>query len=76
MEALDGMGSVLAEGRATVSEDSADQGIDEPVLMRESIKLGPFQTKIIEGITKTQLGDSAHVMVMPLKVGETQWSGA
>ena len=49
--AVDGTGGALAGG-ATVSEDSVDQEIKEPVLMRESIKLGPFQTKILEGKTK------------------------
>ena len=39
---------------------------------RESIYLGPFQTKIIEGQVKPLLGDTAHVMIMPLKVGEGQ----
>ena len=38
--------------------------------MRESIHLGPFQTKIIEGWVKPLFGDMAHVMIMPLKVGE------
>ena len=46
--------------------------MDELVTVRESIHLGPFQTKIIEGWVKTLLGDMAHVMIMPLKVGEGQ----
>ena len=72
----DGMDGALAEGGAMVSEDSADQEINEPVLMRESMKLGPFQIEILEGKTKPLLGESAHMMVMPLKAGEAQWSGA
>ena len=36
------------------------------------MKLGPFQTQIIECKTKPLLGESAHVMVMPLKAGEAQ----
>ena len=75
MATLDGAGSALMEG-AMASEDSADQEIDEPVLMRESIKLEPLQTEILKGKTKTQLGEITHVMVVPLKAGEVQRSGA
>ena len=46
--------------------------VDELVTVRESICLGPFQTKIIEGRIKPLLGDMAHVMIAPLKVGEGQ----
>ena len=58
-----------------VCVDPPNKEIDEPVTMRESIKLGPFQTKIIQGKVKPLLGESAHVMVAPLKVGETQLMG-
>ena len=50
--------------------------MDELVTVRESVHLGPFQTKIIEGQVKPFLGDTAHVMIMPLKVGECQWQEA
>ena len=33
------------------------------------MKFGPFQIEILQGKTKTQLGKSAHVMVVPLKAG-------
>ena len=46
--------------------------MDELVMVRESVHLGPFQTEIIEGWIKPLLGDTAHVMVTPLKVGEGQ----
>ena len=46
--------------------------VDELITVRESICLGPFQTKIIEGWVKLLLGDMAHVMITPLKVGEGQ----
>ena len=46
--------------------------MDELVMVRDSVCLGPFQTKIIEGWVKPLLGDTAHIMVMPLKVGEGQ----
>ena len=40
--------------------------------MRESVHLGQFQTKIIEGWVKPLLGDMPHIMVTPLKVEEGQ----
>ena len=46
--------------------------MDELVMVRESVRLGPFQTKIIEGWVKPLLGDVAHIMITPLKVGEGQ----
>ena len=46
--------------------------VDELVIVRESICLGPFQTEIIEGWVKSLFGDMAHVMITPLKVGEGQ----
>ena len=46
--------------------------VDELVTVRGSIHLGPFQTEIIEGWVKPLLGDTAHVMIMPLKVEEGQ----
>ena len=46
--------------------------MDELVTVRESVHLGPFQTKIIEGQVKPLLGDTAHIMVTLLKVGEGQ----
>ena len=46
--------------------------MDELVMVRESICLGPFQTEIIEGWIKPLLGDMAHIMITPLKVGEGQ----
>ena len=69
-----GVGSALTEERATVSEDLVNQEVNEPVLMRESVK--PFQMEILEGKTKTLLWESTHVMVAPLKAGEAWQSGA
>ena len=51
MVASVGVGSALVEGGAIASKDSVVQEIDEPVLVRESIKLGSFQTKILKGKT-------------------------
>ena len=46
--------------------------MDELVMVGDSVHLGPFQTKIIEGWVKPLLGDTAYIMVTPLKVGEGQ----
>ena len=64
------MDSTSANEGATVSVASLDQEIDEPVFMKESLKLGPFQTQIIECKTKPLLGESAHMMIMPLRAYE------
>ena len=67
--------STSADEGATVSGASQDQEIDEPIFMKESVKLCPFQTQIIECKTKPLFGESAHVIVMPLKAAETQPDG-
>ena len=69
--------AVLALGRVKTQTEGASRGhqevdMDELVTVRETVHLGPFQTKIIEGWVKPLLGDTAHIMVMPLKVGEGQ----
>ena len=46
--------------------------MDELVMVRESVHLGPFQTKIIGGWVKPLLRDTAHIMITPLRVGEGQ----
>ena len=62
-------GEAQSEG---ASEGPQEVDMDELVTVRESICLGPFQTEIIEGWVKPLLGDTAHVMITPLKVGEGQ----
>ena len=42
------------------------------IFMKENVRLGPFQTQILECKTRPLLRESAHVMVMPLKAGESQ----
>ena len=69
--------AVLTSGCAeTQSEGTSGRpqevDVDELVTVRESVHLGPFQTEIIEGQVKPLLGDTAHVMVTLLKVGEGQ----
>ena len=63
------VGKAQSEG---ASGGPQEVDMDELVTVRESICLGPFQTEIIEGRVKPLLGDMAHVMIMPLKVGEGQ----
>ena len=74
-EAGDKASSPVGEG-ATASVASPDQEIDKPVFRKESLRLGPFQTQIIKCKTKPLLGESAHVMIMPLRVCEAQPDGA
>ena len=50
-----------------------DGNIDELVMVWESVCLGPFQTKIIEGWVKPLLGDTSHVMITPLRVEGQPW---
>ena len=69
--------AVLTPGSAETQSVGASGGpqevdMDELVMVRESVCLGPFQTKIIEGWVKPLLGDMAHIMVTLLKVGEDQ----
>ena len=55
--------AVLAPGSVETQTEGASGGhqkvdMDELVMVRESVHLGPFQTKIIEGWVKPLLGDS------------------
>ena len=43
--------------------------------MKENVRLGPFQTQILECRVKPLIGESTHVMVTPLRAGETQPGG-
>ena len=63
------IGEAQSEG---VSGGSQEVDVDELVTVRESIRLGPFQTEIMEGWVKPPLGDMAHMMITPLKAGEAQ----
>ena len=51
------------------------QDLDEPVFMKENVRLGTFQTQILECRVKPLIGESAHVMVTPSRAGETQSVG-
>ena len=66
-----GMQAAPADEGAVVTGAAPDLGIDEPIFMKESMKLGPFQTQI-ECKTKPLLWESTHAMVMPLK----SWRGS
>ena len=67
--------AVLAPGSVKAQSEGASGGpqevdMDELVMVRESVCLGPFQTEIIEGRVKPLLGDMAHIMITLLNVGE------
>ena len=64
-----------AEEGTVAAEPPTGQDLDEPVFMRENVRLGPFQTQILECRVKPLIGESAHVMVTPLRAGETQPGG-
>ena len=66
--------SPTEEGAAAV-ELLMGQDLDEPVFVRENVRLGPFQTQILKCRVKPLIGESAHVMVMPWRAGETQPGG-
>ena len=69
-------GAVGGEEEAqTLSVESNDQGIDEPILVKEHVKLGLFQTQILECKSKPLLGETALMMVCPIRVIETQLAG-
>ena len=57
------------EQGATALEPCTSQDLDEPVFMKENVRLGPFQTQILECRVKLLIGESAHVMVTPLRPG-------
>ena len=69
--------AVLTPGSAETQTEGASGGpqevdMDELVMVRKSVHLGPFQAEIIEGWVKPLLGDTTHIMVTALKVGEGQ----
>ena len=72
---LEDAGGSPTEGGASKPEASQGQEIDKPIIMKESMKLGPFQTQIIECKTKPLCGESVHEMVTPLKAGKVQPGG-
>ena len=63
------------EHGAVASQLPAGQDVDEPVYIKENVKLGPFQTQIMECRVKPVIGESAQVMVMTLRAGATQPGG-
>ena len=60
------------EGGVAAPVEQQDKGIDKPVMIKESVKLVPFQMQILECKTTPLLGEMAHVMVTPLKAGKIQ----
>ena len=68
-------GDGAMEEGAAAPVPAVGQDLDEPVFTRESVRLGPFQMQILECKVKLPIGESAHVMVMPLRAGESQPGG-
>ena len=66
---LGSVGEAQSEG---TSRGPMEVDMDELVTVRESVHLGPFQTKIIEGRVKHLFGVMAHMMITLLKAGEGQ----
>ena len=66
-----------SEGAETLvkgaSGGSPEGNIDELVTLWESVCLGPFQTKIIEGWVKPLLRDTSYVIITPLRVEGQPW---
>ena len=63
------VGKAWSEG---TSGGPQEVDVDELVMVRESVCLRPFQTKITEGWVKPLFGDMANMMITLLKVGEGQ----
>ena len=64
------------EQGAVALEPCTSRDLDKPVFMKENVRLGPFKTQILECRVKPLIGESAHIMVTPLRAGETQPGGA
>ena len=70
--------AVLTLGGVEAQSEGASRGpqdvdMDELGMVRESVHLGPFQTKIIVGWVKPLLGDTAHNMITPLRAKGQLW---
>ena len=66
---LGSVGEAQSEG---ASGGPQEVDVDELIMVRESVCLGLFQTKIIEEWVEPLFGDTAHVMITPLKAAEGQ----
>ena len=73
---LSQQGSVEEDPGVVASPLMGTKEVDEPVYIKESVWVGPFQTQILECRVKPLLGESAHVMVTPLWVRTIQPGGA
>ena len=70
--------AVLTLGSAEAQTEGASGGpqevdMDELVMVIESVHLGLLQTEIIEGWVKPLLGDTAHIMITPLRAEGQPW---
>ena len=69
------VGDGPVEHGAVASQLPVGQDVDEPVCIKENVKLRPFQTQIVECRVKPLIGESAQVMVMPLRARATKPGG-
>ena len=65
--------SPMGEG---ASELSLALDMDQPIFMKEDVRLGPFQMQILEYRVKLLIGESVQVMVTPLRARGSQPGGA
>ena len=72
-----GMAVPASEGAETLVEGasggSPEGSVDELVVVRESVCLGPFQTKSIEGWVKPLLRYTSYMMITALRVEGRPW---
>ena len=76
MEDQGAAGDSPTDEEAVTPELSLGLDVDKTILMKENVRLGPFQTQILECRVKMLIGESTHVMVTPLRAGESQLGGA
>ena len=75
VEDLGMAGDDPTEQGAMALKPRTSQDLNEPVFMKEIVRLGLFQTQILECRVKPLIGESAHIMVTLLRAGETQPGG-
>ena len=63
------------EHGAMASQLPVGQDVDEPVYIKENVKLRLFQTQIVECRVKPLTGESVQMMVMPFRTGAAQPRG-
>ena len=71
----------MEKGQGTAEDSPTGEGaselslaldMNEPIFMKENVRLVPFKTQILECRVKLLIGESAQVMVTPLRTEESQ----